>query len=153
MAGFHSQKKAEVGCIACHEGLGPQRRLSVWALAGLDTVKFLAGVYEEPTRMRLPLPDAECRVCHSPILKPLKTAARAPALAATIDPSDESTFAAEAQTEGRGGTAYHALRDHDGVSVRCVRCHTSHTTEGGAQNRFISKPTVQPVCRECHKQM
>jgi predicted CXXCH cytochrome family protein len=53
----------------------------------------------------------------------------------------------------QAGTSYHAIRDHDGVNVRCVRCHRSHTTDSDARNRFISKAIVLPICRECHKAM
>lgn len=140
-------------------------RVKVWTVAGIDTLKFLAGTYGEPAHMRLPLRDAECRQCHSPILKPSGGAAAAPPSAGLesagasrgADPGDESTFASEgvseAQTEGRGGSSYHAIRDHDGVDVRCVGCHTSHTTDSDARNRFISKTVVLPICRECHQQM
>jgi predicted CXXCH cytochrome family protein len=112
-------------------------RLAVWAVAGFDTVKFLAGVYREPTLMRLPLRDAECRGCHTPILRG----------------SRESTFGAEAETEGRGSTSYHAIREHDTVRIPCVRCHTSHTTDSDSASLFISKARVVPLCRECHKEM
>ena len=118
--------------------------------------------------MRLPLRDAECRQCHTPILvyrvvppgptdvtaKPAQTSGPASVVSPrAIDPSDESTFAAEAATEGRGGTSYHAIREHDTVRTTCVRCHTSHTTDGEAGDRFITKARVQPVCRECHKEL
>lgn len=117
-------------------------RLAVRAVAALDTVKFLAGAYREPTRMRLPLRDAECWPCHTPIL-------RRPG---TTD-GEASTFAAEAETEGRAGTSYHAIREHDTVRVACVRCHDAHTTDSDAASRFISKAAVVPVCRECHADM
>jgi predicted CXXCH cytochrome family protein len=151
LAGRHYQKKAEVGCIACHGGADPVMRVKVWTVAGLDTVKFLAGIYREPTHMRLALRDAECRQCHTPILP-------VPRLGASGsgghgDATDESTFAGEAETEGRGGTSYHAIREHDTVHVRCVSCHTAHTTDSDAASRFISRARVVPVCRECHKEM
>ena len=114
-------------------------RLEVWAVAGFDTLRFLTGVYAEPTHMRLPLRDAECRPCHTPILA-------APA-------AGGDTVAAEAETEGRGGTSYHAIREHETVRIDCVRCHTSHTTDSDAGNRFIAKARVRPVCRECHEEL
>ena len=139
LAGFHHQRKADVGCIACHGGADAAMRLEVWAVAGFDTLRFLAGAYAEPTHMRLPLRDAECRQCHTPILRP-----RA---------ADQGTFATEAETEGRGGTSYHAIREHETVKIACVRCHTSHTTDSDAGNRFIAKARVRPICRECHKEL
>lgn len=146
-----------MGCIACHGGADPAMRVKVWAVAGFDTLRFLAGNYEEPTRMRLPLRDVECRQCHTPILVFL-TGYAAPSNAGparAIDPSDESifTFTAEAATEGRGGTSYHAIREHDTVRIDCIRCHTSHTTDSEAASRFIAKARVQPICRECHKDL
>jgi len=154
LAGQHHRKDATVGCIACHGGADPGMRLTVWAVAGFDTLKFLAGAYREPTRMRLPLRDAECRQCHTPILRAAHAdGAASGAPARTDDPSDESTFAAEAATEGRGGTSYHAIREHDTVRVTCVRCHTTHATDSDAPSRFISRTRVVPICRECHKEM
>lgn len=137
LVGVHHRKDATVGCIACHGGADPGMRLTVWALASFDTVKFLAGDYREPTQMRLTLRDAECRRCHTPIL----------------GRSRASTFGAEEETEGRAGTSYHAIREHDPVRIPCIRCHTSHTTDGDSASLFISKARVVPLCRECHKEM
>jgi predicted CXXCH cytochrome family protein len=147
LAGFHHHRKAEVGCIACHGGAGAARHLQVWLLAGFDTLAFLAGAYAEPTHMRLPLRDAECQPCHTPILSARATAS------GPADPTPEATFAAEAETEGRGGTSYHAIREHGTVRITCVRCHPSHTTDSNAANRFITKATVRPLCHECHKEL
>ena len=154
LAGFHHAKKAEVGCIACHGGADPAMRVRVWTVAGIDTLKFLVGRYREPDHMRLPLRDAECRQCHTPILKPAAPAPPStPRETRPVDPTDESTFAAEAATEGRGGTSYHAMREHDTVKVACVTCHVSHVTGSDAANRFIVRPRVVPVCKQCHKHM
>jgi predicted CXXCH cytochrome family protein len=150
LAGFHHVKKADVGCIACHGGADPVMRVTVWAVAGFDTLRFLAGTYREPTHMRLPLRDAECRPCHTPIrARPASTPTSAPATAS----ADAESMAAEAETEGRGGTSYHAIREHDTVRIACVRCHTSHTTDANAVDRFLSRPRITAICRECHKQM
>jgi len=158
LAGAHHLKDGEVGCIACHGGADLPMRLAVWAVAGFDTVKFLGGLYREPTHMRLPLRDADCRQCHTPILRPAPPATTrppargAPAPAVEGSPT-ESMYTVDPQAEGRAGTSYHAIRDHDSVDVRCARCHTSHTTDSDAANRFISKTRVVPLCRECHKEM
>lgn len=160
LAGFHHAKKAEIGCIACHGGADPPMRARVWAVAAIDTARFLVGAYEEPTRMRLPLRDAECRQCHDPILPaptpseaPRATSSpEAPAAGAADDPNLMAGYAA-APGPQEAATAYHGIREHGSVKVACVRCHTSHTTEGGAGNRFISRSIVQPICRECHKHL
>lgn len=155
LSGAHHVKDGDVGCIACHGGAALPMRLAVWAVAGFDTVKFLAGLYREPTHMRLPLRDAECRQCHTPILRPpLPPPTRAPAEGAPAGGSAiESVYTVDPQAEGRAGTSYHAIRDHETVDVQCVRCHTSHTTDSDAASRFISRATVVPLCRECHKEM
>ena len=152
LAGFHHLKKAEVGCIGCHGGADPLMRAKVWTVAGFDTLRFLAGTYREPTHMRLPLRDAECRRCHTPILgRPVSSSSVATA-AKPIETTDESV-AAEGETEGRGGTSYHAIREHDTVRIACVRCHTSHTTDANAADKFLSRPRITAICRDCHKQM
>jgi predicted CXXCH cytochrome family protein len=152
LAGLHHNKKAEVGCIACHGGADLDMRLRVWTVAGIDTLKFLVGRYREPDHMRLPLRDLECRQCHTPVLK-LATAPKTSEATRAIDPADDSTFAMEATTEGRAGTSYHAIREHDTVKVKCITCHVSHVTGSDATHRFIVRARVAPVCRECHKQM
>jgi predicted CXXCH cytochrome family protein len=152
LAGLHHNKKPDVGCIACHGGADLAMRLRVWTVAGIDTLKFLVGLYREPDHMRLPLRDVECRQCHAPILKP-PDAPKASAATGPVDATADSTFAAEAASEGRGGTSYHAIREHDAVKVKCITCHVSHVKGSDANNRFIVRVRVAPVCRECHKQM
>jgi predicted CXXCH cytochrome family protein len=152
LAGLHHNKKPEIGCIACHGGGDLDMRLRVWTVAGIDTLKFLVGRYREPDHMRLPLRDVECRQCHRPILKP-PAAPKASEATRAVDPTADSTFAAEAASEGRAGTSYHEIREHDTVKVKCITCHVSHVTGSDATNRFIVRARVAPVCRECHKQM
>jgi len=146
LAGFHHAKDTTVGCIACHGGSDLQMRFAVWGVAGVDTVRFLIGRYHEPTTMRLPLRDTDCRQCHTPILK---IAVKLPGAAAGA----EGTFLAEAETEGRGGTSYHAIREHDTVTVTCIRCHSAHATDSAAGRRFISQTRVLTICRQCHPTM
>jgi predicted CXXCH cytochrome family protein len=152
LAGFHHLKKADAGCIACHGGADPVMRAKVWTVAGFDTLRFLAGMYQEPSHMRLPLRDAECRWCHTPILGQPLSSGSATMPAKPVDATDDSA-AAEAETEGRGGTSYHAIREHDTVPIACVQCHTSHTTDANAADRFLSRPRIATICRDCHKQM
>jgi len=132
-------------------------RGKVWTIAGWDTVRYLVGAYEEPVRMRLPLRDAECRQCHTPIVPPtsarLAPVAPAAAPAAQVSSSPEASYTVDPYAEGSRSTSYHAIREHDTVTVLCATCHTSHTTTGLPKDRFISHHVVGPVCRECHKQM
>jgi len=102
--------------------------------------------------MLLPLRDAECRQCHDPILRLAASALSTKAVdaAPSVDASLLANYGADPYAEGAAGTSYHTLRGHDGVNIRCVRCHTSHTTGGHLADQFISRPIVQPICRECH---
>lgn len=128
LAGLHRSRKG-VRCIDCHGGADPVMRVRVWAVAGVDTLRFLAGAYGEPAHMRLPLRSAECRRCHTPIL---------------------ADGGGGEEEGGDGAGRYHAIRDHDSVSITCVGCHGSHTTDSDAKLEFISRARVQPICRECH---
>jgi predicted CXXCH cytochrome family protein len=156
LAGLHHGKDPSVGCIACHGGADSVMRARVWTVAGIDTLKFLAGAYAEPTHMRLPLRDVECRQCHTPIMKAAsQTAAPAPRASSApgTDADPAHAYQAAPPDERQGQTAFHAIRDHETIDVRCVRCHTAHTTDSSAANRFISQTNAAPVCRECHQQM
>jgi hypothetical protein len=133
LAGLHHAREG-TRCIDCHGGADPMRRVRVWAVAGLDTVRFLAGTYDEPHTMRLPLRPQECAQCHTPI--------RAARRELGGD-HDESMG-------GSGGDSYHAIRGHDAVDVSCVRCHASHATDSEASRLFISSARVRPICAECH---
>jgi predicted CXXCH cytochrome family protein len=146
LAGFHHAKDTAVGCIGCHGGSDLRMRFTVWGVAAFDTIRFLASTYREPTAMRLSLPDAECRQCHTPILK---SAAKTPN--PTVEAAE--SFEMEAQTEGRGETSYHVIREHGPVRVACVRCHPAHTTDSEVGRRFISQTRVVPICRQCHQTM
>jgi hypothetical protein len=137
LAGVHHVKKA-VRCIDCHGGADLSRHLAIWAVAGFDTLKFLAGYYEEPDHMRLPLRDPDCRQCHTPILKSAPVA---------LTPEQEEAL------EGRTGDSYHAMRDHNTVKISCVGCHPSHTIDGEARFQFLARPRLLPLCRDCHKSM
>jgi len=132
LAGLH-QTREGVRCIDCHGGADPVMRVRVWAVAGLDTVRFLFGAYEEPHAMRLPLRPQECAQCHTPVRKVRRE----------LGDHDDSMG-------GSGGDSYHAIRAHDAVDVSCVRCHGSHTTDSEASRLFISSARVQPICAECH---
>ena len=122
-------------------------RFTVWSVAGMDTIRFLIGNYAEPTAMRLPLRDVDCRQCHTPILKNTVRAGEGTGV------RTERTFEAEAETEGRGGTSYHAIREHDSARLTCVHCHSAHATGSEASRRFILQDRVAPLCRQCHPTM
>lgn len=131
LAGAHHVSRQGVRCIDCHGGADVVMRLRVWGVAGFDTLRFLVGRYEEPTGMRLPLRDAECRQCHDPIIR--------------------VTLEQEEAQEGRGDT-FHAITEHRTVRTACVACHTSHTL-GEKRLQFIDRKIVLPICRKCHERM
>ena len=129
LAGAHHISHQPVRCIDCHGGANLGMMARVWAIAGVDTVRFLAGSYEEPSRMRLRLRDAECRQCHDPIVR--------------------VTLEQEEAQEGRGDS-FHAITQHRTVRTACIACHTSHTV-GEKRLQFIERRTVLPICRTCHE--
>ncbi|HEU4366951.1 MAG TPA: hypothetical protein VFV05_01840 [Methylomirabilota bacterium] len=154
LAGAHRQADAAVGCIACHGGADLPMRLRVWAVAGFDTLRFLAGTYTEPDHMRLPLRDAECRQCHTPILKARSPQAAAPSAPSPTGEAGQEVILETLQSPPTGGTvAFHGMREHETVTVACIGCHASHVTGGEATPRFLVPAVVQPVCRECHPTM
>ncbi len=127
-------------------------RVRVLTGAAFDTLRFLTGAYREPDHMRLPLRDAECRQCHTPIVKAASQAAATPA------PPPQSSGEAEALYGGpppttTGPLAFHRIQQHDTMPVACVRCHATHLTGGDPSADFVSSAVVQPVCRECHATM
>lgn len=152
LAGSHHAKDARVGCIACHGGADAVMRARVWSLAGFDTLKFLIGAYGEPVSMRLPLRDADCRACHAPILKESPASTATPSTPATST-AGEASYMAEPPVDRAGRVSFHAFRDHDAVDVRCVACHLAHTAGASAADHFVSRPVVEPICRECHRQL
>lgn len=153
LAGAHHRQPSHVGCIGCHGGADLGMRLRVWGVAAMDSVKFLVGAYREPDTMRLTLRDADCRVCHTPIVK------RSPAPPAGVRPpaaplgGSAAAYLAEPPAERQAPASFHRLRDHDSVDGACVRCHAAHDTRGMAAEHFLVSQVVQPVCRECHRGM
>lgn len=148
LAGAHGRAQPAVGCIGCHGGADLGMRLRVWQGAAFDTLRFLAGAYREPDHMRLPLRDADCRSCHTPIVKPLPVAPAPPAPTA----AEETPFGMPPELTA-GPVAFHRSRAHDTMTVTCVRCHVTHVTGGERSQRFIVDERVGPICRECHPRM
>lgn len=153
LAGSHHVQDRRVGCIACHGGADSVMRLRVWAVAGFDTLKFLAGTYGEPSGMQLRLRDGDCRQCHTPIRQAAPPADPPDATPPATATGAEAGYMTEAPAPSGGQISFHTFRGHDGVDVRCVACHTAHTTDSTAAEHFLSRPTVEPICRECHRQL
>ena len=154
LAGAHYHQRSAVGCIGCHGGADAAMRLRVWSVAGIDTVRFLVGAYREPESMRLPLRNADCRVCHTPITKiaPPSATSAAPPPAAVSSP--EAAYTEQPPVERQAPASFHGLREHDSIrQIACVRCHRAHDPRGDAAAHFLVQPVVQPVCRGCHRQL
>ena len=154
LAGAHYRHTSHVGCIGCHGGADMPMRLRVWSVAGVDTLRFLVGAYGEPASMRLPLRNDDCRVCHTPIVRPLPpppdSVAHPPAAAVS---GPEAAYIQEPPVE-RQAPSFHGVREHDTIQqVACVRCHRAHDPLGAAGEHFLVQPVVQPVCRECHRRL
>lgn len=154
LAGAHRRADPAIGCIACHGGADLPMRLRVWAVAGLDTIRFLTGAYREPDHMRLPLRDADCRRCHTPIIQIAGQAAPAPAATPTEQSADGSAILYGGTPPATTGPiAFHRVQRHDTMPFACVRCHATHLTGGDPGADFVSLAVVQPVCRDCHPTM
>lgn len=123
LAAPHHAADPMVRCIDCHHGEGFLGRFQVLAVAGIDTLVWLAGAAEEPTELNLPFPDVTCARCHA-------EAARGEL------PSGE----------------YHVRPAHVDVSMRCIDCHAVHKP-GDPELHFLDTARVLTQCRVCHPEM
>jgi nitrate/TMAO reductase-like tetraheme cytochrome c subunit len=129
LVGAHAAVMRPVGepflCIDCHGGVGLLGRARVKVLAGKDAFWWAVGHFEEPTRMRWPLWDADCRQCH-PNFR-------------------EGTDATSANPQ------FHALGVHNvELGVSCVECHLSHETGGDEDLYHLHPVRVRAQCARCH---
>jgi len=111
-------------CIDCHGGVGLLGRAKIKLLAARDAAVWLAGRGEEPTEMRHPLVDADCRQCH-------------PTFDPRVDPHAPEPF--------------HALPVHNiDLGMACVACHTAHVDTGDESFHFLETERVRRRCAHCH---
>lgn len=117
-------------CIDCHGGTGALGRLRVKVLSAKDAFWYAVGRFEEPTAMRWPLRDEDCRRCHPRF--------------------DESARAAV----GTRAPAFHELAVHNTeLGVACVGCHLAHDEGGLADHDFVHPEHVRARCAECHPEL
>lgn len=126
LASFHAQKG--VLCIECHAGKGLVGR-SLGLMAGAqDLVAFYSGHYPQPAKLEEPLPEANCTRCHQNVL-----------------------------TRQDFNNHFHLFlarwRSIDPQAATCASCHSSHTTSGSAQNKFLVEKTTLEVCQRCHSKV
>jgi len=113
-------------CIDCHGGVGLLGRARVKLLAGKDAFWWAVGHFEEPSEMKWPLWDEDCRQCHPdfPEAQLLADAANPP---------------------------FHALGVHNvELGVACVECHVSHETGGEEDLYYLDAARVRGQCARCH---
>jgi len=120
LAAPHHSAETMVRCIDCHHGEGLTGRFLVLTVAGLDTVKWAAGLAEEPTELHLPFEDITCARCH-----------------------------AEAARAELTGGEYHNRAAHVDVPMRCIDCHAVHEP-GDPALAFLDSDRVLGQCRTCH---
>lgn len=127
LAGLHAAARRPTGesfrCIECHGGVGLLGKARVKALAAKDAFWWAVRHFEEPSGMRWPLWDADCRQCHADF-RDLQQAANPP---------------------------FHALGVHNvELGVACVECHLAHET-GGDEDLYHLRPAhVRGQCARCH---
>lgn len=114
----------KVGCISCHgeEGIAGMARTTY--LAAKDSVRFVLGDYEQPSRVFHPIQNKDCLKCHG----------------------DERILKLSEED-------FHAILDHSELPFTCVQCHNGHRTGGRKAKRFIVPKTAQPRCNYCHDKL
>ena len=115
-------------CIDCHGGTGAAGRVRVKVLSAKDAFWYAVGRFEEPSSMRWPLQDADCRRCHAHF--------------------DEKERAPGADP------AFHELAVHNAkLGVACVDCHLVHDEGGLSDHDFLHPEHVRARCAACHPEL
>lgn len=129
LSAAHASAKTPVTCIDCHGGVGFVGRGRVLTVAAWDALRYVAGAFREPERMRAPLWDRDCLRCHADY--------------------EAGPFPEGGQA---GGRDFHKHPDHRALQITCVACHASHVA-GDPRIKFLRDEVVLPLCRRCHKGM
>lgn len=134
LAAFHAAAGPEVPihaesrsfrCVDCHGGTGLAGRARVKLLAAKDAFWYAVGQFEEPTHMRWPLLDADCRKCHEDF--------------------------EEREPEAWENPRFHQLSVHNhALGVACVDCHQAHEQGGGHDSHFLVASHLRSQCARCH---
>ena len=114
-------------CIDCHGGASFVGSARVKVLAAKDAFWFAMGYFEEPTQMRWPLWDEDCRKCHDAFDEPKVEAWQSP--------------------------RFHQRSVHNGaLGVDCVACHEVHESGGNPDAFFLRAHLVRGQCARCHSE-
>ena len=128
-AGAGAPKRAErsaTRCIDCHGGVGLAGRAKIKALAARDALVWLTGNFSEPTEMKHPLGDADCRQCHASFVE---------------------------QAPDFGAAPFHSIAVHNvELGLDCVECHQAHEADGAAESYFLRPEHVRAQCARCHSE-
>ncbi len=135
LAGVHAAamhperpKSSPFRCIDCHGGVGFVGKARVKVLAGKDGILWAVGHFEEPTEMRWPLWDQDCRQCHP-----------------------DFRDAAQSAEAASSNPPFHAVDVHNvELGVSCVECHLSHETGGDEDLYYLHPAQVRGQCARCH---
>ena len=112
LSAVHFAALDEPRCIACHKGEGTIERAKVLAVAGRDSLKYLAGVHHEPDHSDVPIADAGCTHCHDRLgTRP-------------------------------GGPDFHQRAEHHALPMTCVTCHQAHHGGDPAQSFLVEVHVV-----------
>lgn len=112
LSAVHWAALDEPRCIACHKGEGTIERAKVLAVAGRDSLKYLAGVHHEPDHSDVPIADVGCTHCHA------RLGARA------------------------DGPDFHQRSEHSSLPMTCVTCHQAHRGGDPGQSFLVEAHVV-----------
>ncbi len=113
LSAVHFAALDEPRCIACHKGEGTVERFKVLAVAGRDSLKYLAGVHHEPDHSDVPIADVGCTHCHD------RLGTRA------------------------DGPDFHQRAEHTILPMTCVTCHQAHRGGDPTQSFLVAAHVVE----------
>jgi len=124
LSGVHFQRNRHPFlCVDCHNGGSTAERFQVLRLSSWNTLRFLAGDFQEPETLSAPLSNATCRRCH------------------------------QVDTARKDPERFHGFPAHQNVEVvACTACHRAHApgdTPSG-QIALVGQETRR-TCMRCHK--
>jgi predicted CXXCH cytochrome family protein len=124
LAGFHHGQ--EVKCIDCHSGEGFGGRFDAILMGAHNAFTFYTGTAIQPAKLIVPIQDGNCLKCHANVTK------------TRTQDTHFHYFLSRWQSVDPNGAGH------------CVTCHTSHTTDGQEDLRYLNATRTEAVCQRCH---